>query len=119
MLSNYVTIIPDGIVLFFSSYYMEEMIISRWKETGILDRINSKKKVFREPRNASGVDQVLKEYSEVIENNFVQHSAGTKQPIPKPKGALLSCVVGGKLSEGINFKVPFNVTAPSGCLRLS
>ncbi|KAI3766642.1 hypothetical protein L2E82_16710 [Cichorium intybus] len=86
LLCNLVTVIPQGIVVFFSSFDYEEHVYTTWKEAGIFNRIMKKKKVFREPRKNTEIEIVLKEYKESVEN-----------------GAVLFAVVGGKISEGINF----------------
>ncbi|CAI2197861.1 89_t:CDS:2, partial [Funneliformis geosporum] len=63
----------------------------RWKQNGVLERIKKRKMVFQEPRETQLVEKVLKQYDLHI------HSSNNKD------GALLLCVVSGKMSEGINF----------------
>lgn len=85
--------IPDGLVAFFPSYAYLDQVISRWQAKpakatkNIWDRLQSNKPTFRESKSG-GVDNVLNEYSEAISTGL---------------GGLLLSVIGGKLSEGINF----------------
>ena len=86
--------IPDGIVLFFPSYrYMDEVTL-RWKlggkaaDSSIWDRLAQRRPLFQESKDSSGVEDVLHGYDASIK-------AG--------KGGLLLSVIGGKMSEGINF----------------
>lgn len=58
--------------------------------TSLLQRLQSRKPVFREPPSASAVGPILHKFEE-------EARTGTK-------GALLFAVMGGKLSEGLNFK---------------
>lgn len=95
---NICSIVPDGVIVFFSSYQYEEQIHSFWKEKGIDKRIEAKKKIFREPKQTHKVEETLRAYATCIERNFPRSDAPTMY-----SGALLSCVVGGKMSEGINF----------------
>jgi len=90
--------VPDGIICFFPSYSYEDQVVSQWEKNGTIRKIEQLKKFFREPKTANQVESVLLEYKRVINNNF---AAEGKQYYFK--GALLSCVVGGKMSEGINF----------------
>eukprot|EP00730_Choanoeca_flexa_P017388 TRINITY_DN8368_c0_g1_i3.p1 TRINITY_DN8368_c0_g1~~TRINITY_DN8368_c0_g1_i3.p1 ORF type:complete len:858 (+),score=172.32 TRINITY_DN8368_c0_g1_i3:387-2960(+) len=80
---------PDGVVVFVPSYDAEERLYQTWKQQGCLAKLMAVKDVYREPRTASDTDSVLAQYASSID---------------KGKGALILCVVGGKLSEGINFK---------------
>jgi chromosome transmission fidelity protein 1 len=57
-----------------------------WKEFGILDRISKRKSLFREKPESN--DSLLQKFSESIQT---------------PAGGVLFSIVGGKLSEGINF----------------
>ncbi|KAG9244169.1 helicase C-terminal domain-containing protein [Calycina marina] len=90
-LLNICTIVPDGVVVFFPSYVFLETMIARWSiqkdGRSIYQRLEGKKMLFRERKDA-GVDDVLTEYANAIDAN---------------KGGLLLSVVGGKMSEGINF----------------
>ncbi|XP_056334516.1 ATP-dependent DNA helicase DDX11 [Danio aesculapii] len=95
VLSNLCNIVPGGVVCFFPSYEYEKRILGHWESTGILQRLQSKKKIFQEPKKASQVEQVLSDYSKCIQRCS---NVGGGQT-----GALLFSVVGGKMSEGINF----------------
>ena len=79
--------IPDGLVVFFPSYSYLEQVVSFWKTKPIWSRLESLKPIFQEEKNL-GVDATLNSYAQAI-------STG--------KGGLLLSVIGGKLSEGINF----------------
>ncbi|XP_073110576.1 uncharacterized protein [Elaeis guineensis] len=97
LLCNLVAVIPEGVVVFFSSFDYEGQVYDTWRATGLLSKILKKKRVYREPRNSIDVDLVLKEYKEAIESpSGVLNDSRTN-------GALLLAVVGGKISEGINF----------------
>lgn len=81
--------IPDGVVVFFPSYKFLNETEKQWKELGILDEmVKVKGKVFLEPSSSSDTDKVLNNYTKAIKI---------------ANGAVLLSVVGGKLSEGINF----------------
>ncbi|KAK1167238.1 ATP-dependent DNA helicase DDX11 [Acipenser oxyrinchus oxyrinchus] len=95
ILSNLCNVVPGGVVCFFPSYEYEKRVHAHWEQTGLLARLSAKKKIFQEPKKASQVEQVLVEYSRCIQR--CSPSAG---PLT---GALLFSVVGGKMSEGINF----------------
>ncbi len=87
------SVVPDGLVVFFPSYAYLDQVVVRWQGKPInmventWDRLLSKKKIFRESK-ITGVDDMLSQYAQAI-------SAGN--------GGLLLSVIGGKLSEGINF----------------
>ncbi|PRP77742.1 putative ATP-dependent RNA helicase DDX11-like protein 8 [Planoprotostelium fungivorum] len=98
---NVCNVVPDGVVLFFPSYQYEDQVFQYWKKTGVISKIEAKKKFIRELRSANAkVEDTLKEYSDAVSDNFppLTSSSTTRQT-----GAILSAVVGGKLSEGINF----------------
>ncbi|KAK6124986.1 hypothetical protein DH2020_041260 [Rehmannia glutinosa] len=96
LLSNLVTVVPEGVVVFFSSFDYESRVYEAWKASGILSRIMKKKRVFREPRKSTDVEAVLREYKETIDELSIQGPTSCN-------GAILLAVVGGKISEGINF----------------
>ncbi|CAL0325992.1 unnamed protein product [Lupinus luteus] len=99
LLCNLVNVVPEGIVVFFPSFDYESKVYDNWKSSGILERITKKKRVFREPRNNTDVESVLKEYKEVI-CTLSSMNSGVNQV--SYTGAILLAVVGAKLSEGIN-----------------
>ncbi|XP_064636727.1 ATP-dependent DNA helicase DDX11-like [Lineus longissimus] len=94
---NLCNLIPGGIVVFFPSYDYERRVYAHWEQNGMLGRLKTRKQVFREPKNAGQVEAILKEYSNVIEKCKSGGSSG------QLTGGLLLSVVGGKMSEGINF----------------
>jgi chromosome transmission fidelity protein 1 len=105
---NVTSVVPDGVVLFLPSYSYEEELFQFWLAKGYIDKIEKKKKVLREPRESANTDAVLEEFAHHINNNYEHGRAGetTAQesaPANRCTGALLLSVVGGKLSEGINF----------------
>jgi hypothetical protein len=57
---------PDGMVLFLPSYDYEEKLYRTWEQLGVLDKIEAKKKIFREPKESSDVDAVLEAYGQCI-----------------------------------------------------
>ncbi|KXG45709.1 Helicase-like, DEXD box c2 type [Penicillium griseofulvum] len=89
-------IIPDGVVAFFPSYDYLSHVLSVWKKPipngngqSTLNLLERKKKILYESREAvATTDDLLREYTEAVESG---------------SGALLLSIVGGKLSEGINF----------------
>ncbi|KAM4747335.1 ATP-dependent DNA helicase DDX11 [Rhinophrynus dorsalis] len=95
ILTNLCNVVPGGLVCFFPSYEYQKQVQEHWERTGLLKRLAVKKKIFQEPKKANQVEQVLSEYSKCIKR--------CSQPVGALTGALLFSVVGGKMSEGINF----------------
>ncbi len=87
-------VIPDGMVVFFPSYSYLEQVMQRWQKEEardsktVWDLLCVQKPIFQEAKNATGVESVLQEYTTAIDRG---------------KGGLLLSVIGGKMSEGINF----------------
>lgn len=92
LLVNVVRLVPGGVVCFFPSYEYEEVVTGRWKSSGILENLSAKKHIFHEPSKSSQLEKTLTQYSRCA---LARGSTMT--------GALLFAVVGGKMSEGINF----------------
>lgn len=80
--------IPDGVVVFFPSYAYLDCVVSSLKSSRIWDDLQKQKSIFMESKATSSADQILDEYSRAI---------------AAKRGGMLLSVVGGKLSEGINF----------------
>ena len=114
VLLNISSVVPDGVVVFFPSYGYLDQVVQTWEakpprdEPSIWDRLAGKKTLFRETKGGSS-DQVLEAYSAAIlgdapgPNASATSSAATPVTTNKTKGAILLSVVGGKMSEGINF----------------
>ncbi|KAI1773818.1 DNA repair helicase [Hypoxylon cercidicola] len=103
---NICTAVPDGVVVFFPSYGYLDEVVAAWSEAStsqpksqvLWDRLQAKKAVFRETKGGSS-DEVLEQYTEAI----LGGDNGTTNSNSRRNGALLLSVVGGKMSEGINF----------------
>jgi len=86
--------IPDGLIVFFPSYAYLDQVVVHWQTRSartpknIWDLLMERKPIFRESKTTIGVDDLLSQYS---------------QAIATVKGGLLLSVIGGKMSEGINF----------------
>ncbi|XP_011505013.1 PREDICTED: probable ATP-dependent RNA helicase DDX11 [Ceratosolen solmsi marchali] len=91
-LVNLCNIIPAGIVVFLPSYKYEDLLFKHLQSSGILTKISRKKCIFREPKLSNQVNEILEKYS-----------CSVKNPVEFQNGAILFSVVGGKLSEGLNF----------------
>uniref|UniRef100_A0A2A4J8Q3 DNA 5'-3' helicase n=1 Tax=Heliothis virescens TaxID=7102 RepID=A0A2A4J8Q3_HELVI len=92
ILRNISSIVPGGVVCFLPSYSYEQTVYDHLKNNKVLEAITKKKSLFREPKSAGDVDQVLNKFA-----------AAVKCKDGDRNGALLLSVVGGKLSEGLNF----------------
>ncbi|XP_060086136.1 ATP-dependent DNA helicase DDX11-like [Ylistrum balloti] len=103
LIQNVCQVVPSGVICFFPSYDYLKLVYVHWEETGFIQRIARKKRVFQEPRKSSQVDQVLAEFSSCIKSSSKQDTCGVTGSTGSLTGALLLCVVGGKMSEGINF----------------
>ncbi|KAI0969048.1 helicase C-terminal domain-containing protein [Xylaria arbuscula] len=103
---NICTAVPDGVVVFFPSYGYLDEVVGIWKETdgsqptSIWSKLSNKKTVFSEAKGASS-DDLLEQYSKAVLDE--EPRAATTRPAKRTCGALLLSVVGGKMSEGINF----------------
>lgn len=88
VLEDLARVVRGGLVVFFPSYGFLDETTTRWKTTGVFEKLHAIKPVYCDGRNGAAED-IFKSYSEAIR-------AG-------PQGAILLSVLGGKLSEGINF----------------
>ncbi|CAK9011933.1 ATP-dependent DNA helicase DDX11 (DEAD/H-box protein 11) [Durusdinium trenchii] len=89
-LVNIAGMVPNGMVVFLPSYAYLEQLIARWRATGLLQRLEARKKVFRDAKESNKAEAMLQRFDK---------AAQASRP-----GAILFSVVGGRLSEGINFK---------------
>lgn len=103
LIQNVCQVVPGGVICFFPSYDYLKLVYTQWEESGFTQRIARKKRVFQEPRKSGQVDKVLAEFSTCIKNSSSGAASGTTGATKSLTGALLFCVVGGKMSEGINF----------------
>ncbi|XP_071519402.1 ATP-dependent DNA helicase DDX11 isoform X2 [Panulirus ornatus] len=95
VLVNTCTVVPGGVVCFLPSYDYEQRVYSHFTNSGVISRLSAKKRVFREPRKSNELDSVLSDYAKTIHLTASNATGIT--------GSLLFSVVGGKMSEGINF----------------
>jgi chromosome transmission fidelity protein 1 len=80
--------VKGGLIVFFPSYGYLDQVSTVWRQRGIFEEFEKLKPVFSDSRGGSA-EETFKAYSEAIKS--------------ETRGALLLSVIGGKLSEGINF----------------
>lgn len=105
--------VPHGIVCFFASYSYMDAVLAKLDAAGHLDELRSRTAVFHEPRHAKDLEKLLARYAEQVGRSALKSccwlvgltafSVGLLGQAVSDRGAIIFCVVGGKLSEGINF----------------
>jgi chromosome transmission fidelity protein 1 len=98
LLLNVCAVVPAGLVVFFPSYAFEDSVWKHFHESGVAASLGKRKKVFRERRHGD-TEALLEDFRQAVQGTSTAASAGPAGP----RGALLSAVIGGRLSEGINF----------------
>ncbi|KAL3780435.1 hypothetical protein ACHAW5_003611 [Stephanodiscus triporus] len=86
---NLCNVVPKGFIVFLPSYKYESQIFQRWRSTGLMLQLEKRKSLHREPKNSRDLEAALARYSDAVSSTNA--------------GALLFSVMGGKMSEGINF----------------
>nr|XP_047125665.1 regulator of telomere elongation helicase 1 isoform X2 [Hydra vulgaris]XP_047125666.1 regulator of telomere elongation helicase 1 isoform X2 [Hydra vulgaris] len=87
---NLSRIIPDGLLVFFPSYPVMDMVLAKWQECGIWNRIATNKGLYVEGRGKLGFNETIDEFYLKIHD-------------PALKGAVFFAVCRGKVSEGLDF----------------
>ncbi|CAJ2661268.1 unnamed protein product [Trifolium pratense] len=93
---NLARIVPDGLLVFFPSYYLLEQSIACWKSlsnessASIWERICNHKKPVIEPRESSLFASSIKDYLTKLNDTTIS-------------GAVFFAVCRGKVSEGLDF----------------
>ena len=82
-------IVRNGVVVFLPSYSYESFLIRHWKLSGLWNKIQAIKAIHREPKSSQYIEASLQSYA--------------RDAVHGPNGAILFSVIGGKMSEGINF----------------
>ncbi|EAS06738.2 DNA repair helicase (Rad3) (macronuclear) [Tetrahymena thermophila SB210] len=84
-------IVPNGILVCFSSGSLMQLARDSWLESqlNIIQRLNAIKDVFFEPRSNVELSSTMKSYCNAAERD--------------DRGAIMFCVCRGKISEGIDF----------------
>jgi Rad3-related DNA helicase len=83
-LLRYAEVVPDGVLVFFSSYTMLRRLILRWKQTGMWKRLSATKRITEE-----------------ISGNKREFERSLKKYLQSP--GMFLAVARGKISEGIDF----------------
>lgn len=104
------THIPDGVVVFFPSYSYLDTCIAAWKRLlygnikhTFWESFTQRKPIFLEQRSQQQQNQDNLSASKEATADSVLSAYSTAIASGKGRGALLFAVIGGTLSEGINF----------------
>ncbi|VDK55944.1 unnamed protein product [Anisakis simplex] len=82
------SIVPDGMVVFFTSYSYMENVVATWYDQRIIDELMKYKLLFIETTDALETSVALEKYVEACDSG---------------RGAVLFSVARGKVSEGVDF----------------
>nr|CAG4640640.1 EOG090X01B4 [Eulimnadia texana] len=82
------SVVPDGIVCFFTSYLYLETVVASWYDQGIIDQLQRHKLLFIETQDSAETSLALMNYMKACNNG---------------RGAILLSVARGKVSEGVDF----------------
>ena len=83
--------VPDGLLVFFSSYRWLETCVKHWQTyDGLWQQMNNIKECFVEPKDRNSLSKIVDEYRSRVKNS-------------SPTGACFMAVCRGKVSEGIDF----------------
>lgn len=88
LLVEMASIVPDGLVCFFTSYMYMESVVASWYEQGVIDAVLKRKLLFIETNDAAETSLALYNYVKACETG---------------RGAVLLSVARGKVSEGVDF----------------
>lgn len=104
-LNNLAAVVPDGLVVFFPSYSHMAAVVQRWRTTGAYAALDAKKALFVEARGTDAEAAFAAYSAAILASPAAPSSAvrGDSGGSTRSKGAALLAVLGGKLSEGINF----------------
>ena len=105
--------VPDGLVVFFPSYAYLDQVVLHWqaKSSGggatkpLWDRLQEKKPIFRESKTTTTATTTTTSSGTDTDNNnnvLIRYTQAIAASASN-RGALLLSVIGGNLSEGINF----------------
>ncbi|WVR05438.1 hypothetical protein IAU60_002454 [Kwoniella sp. DSM 27419] len=100
LVQSTIGLVPDGVVIFVPSYAFLDKVTAFWTKTSLMAKLNERKQLFFEPQSSGDTETVLRDYALAISSSQASAAPGEKS---RRTGALLFAVVGGKLSEGINF----------------
>ncbi|KAK9811933.1 hypothetical protein WJX73_000684 [Symbiochloris irregularis] len=82
-------IVPDGMLVFFSSYSLLDRLVQRWQATSIWKELTSLKRVVCEPSGSrGGFDAVMQDFYGAVKTG---------------QGAIFLAIYRGKVSEGLDF----------------
>lgn len=88
LLVEMVSVVPDGVVCFFTSYMYMESVVTDWYDQGVISLLQKHKLLFIETQDAAETSLALLNYIKACENG---------------RGAVLLSVARGKVSEGVDF----------------